>query len=379
MIDADPFWQDKTTGEPCPTRGHRLCTVTDPEHRHVAIPTPPAHVYAPRCTSVYVPMGAATTLMSYSRPGTAAALAEDPEEARRVMEKVRAASDQIRQCIHDAPHRSLPHRSEDGMEWRDDDPDDDPDDDEPVTAAAEDERLRLVTESASERARRVVEESEARLCECNRPDEHDNPHRHERDDWCALWADATTDPSTLFKVAWVAQARNTLARDALVQTGHFTEEQVSDDVAPRITELRAHHESIVADLCDAIRLTAEYANLPAVEGWSWYDALRKHAPDAAERARVAWSSASTTAGSLRDDEGFDLQPGITQIRVVPCDGLWWKWRADITFRGADVPSVYARTADRAEERARARLHDLRAEYARHTGTARIIDLTDEEH
>ena len=84
MIDANPFWQDKTTGEPCPTRGHTLCTVTDPEHRHVAIPTPTAHVYA-RCTSVYVPMGAAATLMSYSRPGTAAALAKDPEEARRVI------------------------------------------------------------------------------------------------------------------------------------------------------------------------------------------------------------------------------------------------------------------------------------------------------
>ena len=32
------------------------------------------------------------------------------------------------------------------------------------------------------------------------------------------------------------------------------------------------------DLINAIRLTQEYSQLPAVEGWSWYDALKKYAP-----------------------------------------------------------------------------------------------------
>ncbi|MFJ3867890.1 hypothetical protein [Streptomyces nigra] len=40
-------------------------------------------------------------------------------------------------------------------------------------------------------------------------------------------------------------------------------------------------EAAVAELAQAIRLTREYVGedvLPAVEGWSWYDALRRHAP-----------------------------------------------------------------------------------------------------
>ena len=38
-------------------------------------------------------------------------------------------------------------------------------------------------------------------------------------------------------------------------------------------------ERAKADLIEAIRLTQEYIQLPAVEGWSWYDALRRNAPD----------------------------------------------------------------------------------------------------
>ena len=39
------------------------------------------------------------------------------------------------------------------------------------------------------------------------------------------------------------------------------------------------------ELTEAIRLTVEYTGnetLPAVEGWSWFDALRKYAPEAAQ-------------------------------------------------------------------------------------------------
>lgn len=51
-----------------------------------------------------------------------------------------------------------------------------------------------------------------------------------------------------------------------------------------ITALR----TAFADLVDAIRLTQEYTQLPALEGWSWYDALTRHAPDVAEKLRSAW-------------------------------------------------------------------------------------------
>lgn len=43
-------------------------------------------------------------------------------------------------------------------------------------------------ETASERAKRIVAEAEAKLCECDRPDESDNPHRHDKSEVCVFWA-----------------------------------------------------------------------------------------------------------------------------------------------------------------------------------------------
>jgi len=42
------------------------------------------------------------------------------------------------------------------------------------------------------------------------------------------------------------------------------------------------------ELIQAIVWTQEYAQLPAIEGWSWYDALVKYAPGQAERLRLEW-------------------------------------------------------------------------------------------
>jgi hypothetical protein len=45
--------------------------------------------------------------------------------------------------------------------------------------------------------------------------------------------------------------------------------------------VRADRGDAIADLAQAIRLTREYVGadlLPAIEGWSWYDALKRHAP-----------------------------------------------------------------------------------------------------
>lgn len=44
----------------------------------------------------------------------------------------------------------------------------------------------------------------------------------------------------------------------------------------------------VFHLLEAIRLTQEYAQLPAIPGWSWYDAYRYHRPEDAERLRQEW-------------------------------------------------------------------------------------------
>jgi hypothetical protein len=55
-------------------------------------------------------------------------------------------------------------------------------------------------------------------------------------------------------------------------------------IVPEIDRLAAELEqakTAVAELAQAIRLTREYVGeelLPPVEGWSWYDALRRHAP-----------------------------------------------------------------------------------------------------
>jgi len=39
---------------------------------------------------------------------------------------------------------------------------------------------------------------------------------------------------------------------------------------------------------EAIRFTQEYAQLPCIDGWSWWDFYRKHRPADAERLRREW-------------------------------------------------------------------------------------------
>jgi len=48
---------------------------------------------------------------------------------------------------------------------------------------------------------------------------------------------------------------------------------VAEAAASEIEQL----ESINAELLEALRLTQEYALHPAIEGWSWWDAYRRHA------------------------------------------------------------------------------------------------------
>lgn len=47
-------------------------------------------------------------------------------------------------------------------------------------------------------------------------------------------------------------------------------------------------DNAVEELLEAIRLTQEHAQHPAIEGWSWYDTYRKYRPEDAERLREYW-------------------------------------------------------------------------------------------
>lgn len=48
------------------------------------------------------------------------------------------------------------------------------------------------------------------------------------------------------------------------------------------------HETQIAELLEAIRLTQEYAQLPALDGWSWWDVYSRHRPGDAQRLRAEW-------------------------------------------------------------------------------------------
>lgn len=55
----------------------------------------------------------------------------------------------------------------------------------------------------------------------------------------------------------------------------------------------------IEDLTEAIRLTVEYAGgeiLPAIEGWSWYDAMVKYAPEKAKLLKAYERSLRGTDG-----------------------------------------------------------------------------------
>jgi len=53
-------------------------------------------------------------------------------------------------------------------------------------------------------------------------------------------------------------------------------------------EMAATKENVIEELLESIRLTQEYAQNPAVEGWSWYDTYKKYRPEDAERLRAYW-------------------------------------------------------------------------------------------
>lgn len=66
-------------------------------------------------------------------------------------------------------------------------------------------------------------------------------------------------------------------------------------------------QAAVRDLAHALRLTREYVGpdvLPALPGWSWYDALGNHAPD-------------VLAAILLDDEMIERHEPLVETAHVP--------------------------------------------------------------
>jgi hypothetical protein len=67
-------------------------------------------------------------------------------------------------------------------------------------------------------------------------------------------------------------------------------------------------EAAVVELAQAIRLTREYVGeelLPPVEGWSWYDALRRHAP---HELSAPASSGPAATEATEPHTGLVVQP-----------------------------------------------------------------------
>lgn len=75
-------------------------------------------------------------------------------------------------------------------------------------------------------------------------------------------------------------------------------------------------EQAVHDVADALRLTVEYVGtgtLPPIEGWSWYDALRKHAPHMLTGFTLP--HVYREGDRIRDDKGTGYSDRVTDEQI----------------------------------------------------------------
>lgn len=64
------------------------------------------------------------------------------------------------------------------------------------------------------------------------------------------------------------------------------------EYAPPKARTLEEAEIAISELCEALRFTVEYVGvctLPPVPGWSWYNALKKYAPDSLESFEKQWT------------------------------------------------------------------------------------------
>lgn len=76
-------------------------------------------------------------------------------------------------------------------------------------------------------------------------------------------------------------------------------------------------DTAVADLAEALRLTAEYAMLPALAGWSWYDALRRHMPAELEGYPSYKPPAGPPQPVATEREWIGKVRGLIERNVIP--------------------------------------------------------------
>lgn len=58
-----------------------------------------------------------------------------------------------------------------------------------------------------------------------------------------------------------------------------------------VTADSGHRDSpVLVEALEAIRFTQEYAQLPCVDGWSWWDFYKKYRPDDAKRLKNEWEA-----------------------------------------------------------------------------------------
>jgi len=112
----------------------------------------------------------------------------------------------------------------------------------------------------------------------------------------------------------------------------------------------------IRELTEAIRLTVEYVGtgmLPAIPGWSWYDAMVKYAPNDAEvlRAMEPLPEASAALSEVNTVEELDQLPAGTILRDYVglalnkrATGNWWATNGDKELTSIDLAEEIADTA-----------------------------------
>lgn len=103
------------------------------------------------------------------------------------------------------------------------------------------------------------------------------------------------------------QAANASKRQEQVIVGHAAEVVQLNERIDQLTHC-------AQELVDALVWSAEYAHLPAVEGWSWYDALKKHAPAALES--FIRREKETTEADVSTSTEAPMTPGAVKEAVI---------------------------------------------------------------
>lgn len=108
-----------------------------------------------------------------------------------------------------------------------------------------------------------------------------------------------------------------------------------------------HHTPSTEELLEAIRLTQEYCQLPALPGWTWYDVYSKWRPEDAERLRVEWErheDANQRMKAAAEKVRSSVQGGIVQEELEFLrDRAWAAWQAWMEYANTGDPQLARKT------------------------------------